>query len=63
MNNTQVRMQRSSDARLLSRAARLFLVWGDRKLADYAHCQARRASVEAIMRALNKDPITSARAQ
>lgn len=52
MNKTQVRMQRSSDVRLLTRAARLFLVWGNRKLADYAHVQSRRAAIEALMRSL-----------
>ncbi len=50
--NTKVRLQRSSNARLLTRAARLFLAWGNRELADYAHVQSRRAMVENLMRSL-----------
>lgn len=51
MNRTQVRLQRCSDVRLLNRAARLFLAWGNRRLADYAHVQSRRAIAEGLMRA------------
>jgi hypothetical protein len=48
---TLVRIQRCDDVRLLNRAARLFLVWGNRRLADCAHGQSRRALVEKLMRA------------
>jgi hypothetical protein len=34
----------------MNRAARLFLAWGNRSLADYAHIQSRRAIVENLMR-------------
>lgn len=52
MSNTKVRLQRCDNVQVLNRAARLFLVWGNRPLADYAHCQSRRATVEALMRGL-----------
>jgi hypothetical protein len=49
MTNTKVRLQRSTDARLLARAARLFMAWGNRELADYAHIQRIRAMAERRM--------------
>ncbi len=57
MNNTKVRLQRCSDVSVLARAARLFLAWGNRELADYAHTQRVRAMYEILMRR----EVTSAR--
>ncbi len=57
MTVLQVRLSRCNNVSLLNRAARLFLVWGDRKMADAAHVRSRQASVENLMRKLSERAI------
>ena len=52
-HNTKVRISRCSNVALLSRAARLFLVWGSRGLADAAHVRSRQAMLENALRKNN----------
>ena len=56
--NTLVRISRATDARLMARAARLFLAWGARPLADAAAI--RRVNL-VIQRRGRPSPLTGLR--